>query len=137
MKKILLLIFSIACLNLTAQQRPNVEGWRVHLPYQKAITVAEVGNKIYVGSPSGIFTVDINDFAIERLSKITGLSDVEVKLVRHNSALNLTIIVYQNANIDIVDHKANTIINLPDLLQLNVIGSKTINNICLRIIIRF
>jgi len=130
MKKILLFIFSSVCLNLIAQQRPNVEGWRVHLPYQKATTLAEVADKIYVGSPSGIFTVDISDFSIERLSKITGLSDVEVKLVRHNPLLNLTIIVYQNANIDIIDHKANNIINLPDLLQLNIIGSKAINNIC-------
>lgn len=130
MKKNLLIILSFICLHLSAQQRPNAEGWRVHLPYQKATTLAEADGKIYVGSPSGIFTIDMNDFAIERLSKITGLSDVEVKLIRHNASLNLSVIIYQNANIDIIDHKANNIFNLPDLLQLNIIGSKAINNLC-------
>ncbi len=129
-KKILLLPIICFCMNVIAQVAPNVEGWRVHLPYFKASSITELSNKMYVGSSSGIISIDLKEFYVERLSKITGLSDVEVKLVKHNKALNITVVVYENANIDIIDHNKNTITNLPDVRQLSIIGSKTINNLC-------
>ncbi|MBC7382404.1 MAG: hypothetical protein H7296_05335 [Bacteroidia bacterium] len=128
MKKNLILLFIIG-LQLNAFAQTKYGGWRVHLPYLKNNTIAAVGTKLYCGSLSGLFTFQTDDASIERLSKVNGLSDVEVTLVRHNPEKNCTVIIYQNANIDIIDHKTNAIYNIPDIFIKNIIGLKRINHL--------
>ncbi len=106
------------------------EAWRVHLPYQSNNAITVVGSKLYAGSASGLYTADIATGEVERLSKIQGYSDVEVKFVKHQVELGQTIIIYQNANIDIIDHKLNKIVNIPDILMKQIIGEKSINGFC-------
>lgn len=103
--------------------------WRVHLPYFSNNCIESVGKKIYCGSESGLFTYNSDDNSIERLSKHTGLSDVEVILFKYNAAANKSVIVYANSNIDILDHHTGTITNIPDVMQKNMIGKKQINGI--------
>ncbi len=129
MKKNLGVLFIIG-LQFGLFAQPAFEGWRVHLPYHRNSSITRVGSKLYCGSQSGIFTFQTDDGSIERLSKISGLSDVEVKLVRHNSAKNATLIIYENTNIDIIDHRNNAIYNIPDILMKSIIGSKRVNQIC-------
>lgn len=128
MKKNLGLLFTLV-LHFGLIAQPALEGWRVHLPYQRNNSITSVGNKIYCGSVSGLFSFQTEDGSIERLSKLNGLSDVEVKLVRHNSLQNCTVVIYQNTNIDIIDHQQNIIYNIPDILQKSIIGSKKINQL--------
>lgn len=118
---------------LSAQQsKLNALGsWRVHLPYYANNCIESVGKKIYCGSESGLFSYNTDDNSIERLSKHTGLSDVEVILFKHNSVLNKSIVVYANTNIDIIDHKSGKITNIPDIIQKNMIGKQQINGIYL------
>jgi len=115
---------------VVGQQTPPIGGWRVHLPYGNNKSICEVGSKLYIASASGIFTYDYSEKSIERLSRISGLSDVEVKIVRHNAGRNQTIVVYENSNIDIIDHNNNTITNIPDVLNQRMIGKKSVNNVC-------
>lgn len=129
MKKYLV-VLSVFLLGSMVQAQINFEGWRVHLPYFKNASITSVGNKVYCGSNSGIFTYDVEDGSIERLSKIYGLSDVEVKLIKHNVAKNISVVVYQNANIDLIDHATNRIYNVPDVFMKSIIGGKAINHIC-------
>jgi hypothetical protein len=115
---------------LSVQAQVNFEGWRVHLPYFKNATVTSVGNKILAGSNSGLFSIDISDGTMERLSRISGFSDVEVKIVKHNVAKKVTLVIYTNSNIDIIDENTKTIYNIPDVFMKSIIGSKSINQIC-------
>jgi hypothetical protein len=122
---VLVLLF----LGVLVQAQINFEGWRVHLPYYKNASVTVAGNKVYCGSNSGLFTYDAEDGSIERLSKVSGLSDVEVKIVKHNVAKNISVVIYQNTNIDLIDHASNRIFNVPDVFMRSIIGAKSINHV--------
>ena len=122
---VLVLLF----LGVLVQAQINFEGWRVHLPYYKNASVTVAGNKVYCGSNSGLFTYDAEDGSIERLSKVSGLSDVEVKIVKHNVAKNISVVIYQNTNIDLIDHATNRIFNVPDVFMRSIIGAKSINHV--------
>ena len=124
------LFFFLTILYFNSSAQLANEAWRVHLPYQSNNAITAVGSKLYAGSASGLFTVDVTTGEIERLSKIQGYSDVEVKFVKHQVELGQTIIIYQNTNIDIIDHKSNRIVNIPDIFMKQIIGEKAINGIC-------
>lgn len=112
-----------------SNKEPAPGTWRVHLPYQANYCVERVGNKLYCGSPSGLFTFNTDDNSIERLSKHTGLSDVEVDIFRYYESKKMSIVIYANTNIDLLDHQTNEIINIPDILQKSMIGKKTVNSV--------
>lgn len=104
--------------------------WRVHLSYQKGISVAQSQDKIFCATESGIFSLGKSDNSIERLSKVTGLSDVQVSTLRFNDYNSTLLIAYKNANIDLI--KDNNIYNLPDIKLAIITANKTINNIYFR-----
>jgi hypothetical protein len=125
-----LIVFLFTLLVSASIAQVNFGGWRVHLPYFKNASITSVGSKVYCGSKSGLFQYDSEDGSIERISRINGLSDVEVKIVKHNVAKNVSVIIYENSNIDIIDERSHAIYNVPDILMKNIIGSKAINHIC-------
>lgn len=101
--------------------------WRVHLPYNRAITIADDDEKIYTATLSGIFSYNKTDGSFERLSKITGLSDNEVNSLAYNRDFKMLFIAYKNGNIDVI--KDNRIINLSDIKRKQITADKIINNI--------
>jgi hypothetical protein len=123
-------VFLLLFMGVLVQAQVNFEGWRVHLPYYKNASVTVAGTKVYCGSNSGLFTYDVEDGSIERLSRISGLSDVEVKIIKHNVAKNISVVIYQNTNIDLIDHSSNRIYNVPDVFMKSIIGAKSINHVC-------
>lgn len=104
--------------------------WRDHLSYKKGISVTQSAEQVYCATESGMFTLKKSDNSIERLSKITGLSDVEVNTIRYNSYDNTLLIAYKNANIDLVT--GNMIFNISDIKRAIITAKKTINNIHFR-----
>ena len=52
--------------------------WRVHLSYKKGIAITQSNDMVYCATESGIFQLGKYDYAIQPLSKISGLSDVNV-----------------------------------------------------------
>jgi hypothetical protein len=101
--------------------------WREHLPYNTAIDVAAGDNKIYCATPYSLFTVDLTDNSIERLSKITGLSETGVNAINYDETNHKLLIAYTNSNIDIIYR--NDIFNIPDIKRENINGDKSIYSI--------
>jgi sugar lactone lactonase YvrE len=126
-KKICTTLYLFLPIFILAQPAGGLGTWRVHLPYWQSKTVALIGNTVYVGSASSLFTYHETDKELERFSKVNGLSDVEVKLLRSNPATNLLVIVFENGNIDLLQNESIT--NMPQILQRTVIGKKSINDI--------
>src|ERR1035437_1113951 len=104
--------------------------WRDHLSYKKGISVTQSDDKIYCATQSGIFTLNKADNSLDRLSKINGLSDVDVNTLRYNDYNKTLLIAYQNANIDLVFYK--NIYNVSDIKRSIITAKKTINNIHFR-----
>jgi streptogramin lyase len=101
--------------------------WKVHFPYNKIVSVTEAGNRIYAAGREGLFYYDKQDNSVERISKISGLSDVGISAVSYNEAAGVLVVAYTNANVDLVI--GSKVINLSDIKRSNVSGKKTINNI--------
>jgi len=101
--------------------------WRDHLPYSRAISVADAGNMLYCATPYSIFFLDKSENSITRLTKVNGLSDVGISKIRYNEKYKTLLIAYTNANIDLL--KDGRIINISDIKRKPILGNKTINNI--------
>lgn len=114
---------------LAAQQPlPPIGLWREHLPYNSAIDLATGNGKIYCATPYSLFSVATTiDKTIERMSRITGLSETGIRTIHYDRTNEKLIIAYSNSNIDIIYR--NDIINVPDLKRDNIAGDKNIYNI--------
>jgi len=123
MKKLLFLLFPL----FINAQDVAIGHWKDYLSYNSAYYICEAKEKIYCVANGGLYYVNTSDETINRLSKITGLSDIGVKQVAYSKELDITVITYENCNIDLV--KNNQIINISDIKRKEIIGKKVINNI--------
>ncbi|HEY2721349.1 MAG TPA: two-component regulator propeller domain-containing protein [Chitinophagaceae bacterium] len=101
--------------------------WKEYLPYNNAIDVAGGDNKIYCATSYSLFSIDLSDNSIERMSKITGLSETGVSAINYDENDHKLFIAYSNSNIDIIYR--NDIFNIPDLKRENITGDKSIYSI--------
>tara|TARA_R110001592_G_scaffold61993_4_gene189427 strand:+ start:2967 stop:5252 length:2286 start_codon:yes stop_codon:yes gene_type:complete len=126
--KLFLIVILISFFKINHAQEIPIGSWQDHLSYSNGVSVDEGNGKIYCASESAVFVYDVNDFSIERLNMISGLSDIGVKSIKFNSYNEKLIIAYQNGNIDIVDNE-NKITNIPFIKNSNIIADKIINHI--------
>lgn len=125
--KLLFILFFSLSASLIHAQGIGVGQWRDHLPYSNAKTLAEAGDRIYCASKEGLFYYSKSETTVDRLSKITGLSDIDFSTINYDTATSTLVIAYMNANIDLIQN--NRIINIPDIKRKIIPGNKTINKI--------
>ena len=111
-----------------AQDGVGIGEWRTHMPYEDVIDVELLGNKIYAATPFELFTYDKEDNSLQILNKINGLSDFGISTIRRNERLDLLMVAYTNANIDLIDEDGS-IFNMSDIKDKNILVNKTINNV--------
>ena len=126
MKKLFLLFLPLL---INAQDVP-IGYWKDYQSYTSASYIAEADNKIYCVTNGGLFYINKEDNTVNRMSKATGLSEVGVKQVAYSKELEITVITYDNCNIDLI--KNNQIINISDIKRKEIIGNKFINNIIIK-----
>jgi hypothetical protein len=97
------------------------------LPYQGAIDVTSSAKKVYCATPYSLFNVDLSSNEIERMSKVSGLSETGISTIQFDPVSQKLFIAYTNSNIDVLDQKA--IHNIPDLKRENISGDKSIYQI--------
>jgi streptogramin lyase len=108
-------------------QGVGIGEWKDHLPYSNCIAVADAGDIIYCATPYSLFSVRKSDKTIERLNKITGLSDIGISAISYSKEYKTLIIAYTNANIDLL--KDGSVINMSDIKRTPSLLNKTINKI--------
>ena len=126
MKKLIFLFFP---LYMTSQD-VSIGSWKNYLSYNSATHIAEANNKIYCVASGGLFYVNKEDYSINRMSKINGLSDLEISHVAFAKNIDVTIVVYKNCNIDLI--KNGQIINISDIKRKEITGAKDIHNITVK-----
>lgn len=89
--------------------------------------MAAGNGKVFAATPYSLFSVTLADNSVERLSRVTGLSETGISTICYDNAQEKLFIAYSNSNIDILYR--NDIINLPDIKRDNIIGDKTIYSI--------
>jgi len=126
-RRFTLLLVVITCLMGQAQNALKSYQWRDHLPYNRAYSVTNQGNKILAVTNECAFSYNKDDNSFERLNKIFGYSDIEPSIIRNNPYNNVLLVVYKNSNIDVV--KDGVITNVSDLFRKQNIGDKTISSV--------
>ncbi len=126
MKKILLFLAIITTgLSCNAQA---IGDWTSHTPGNNIISVDVMNNNIFAATPYNIFYFNTNDNSLNHMSKIEGLSDMGIKLLRYSEPYDVLFIAYTNTNIDFLDKYGN-VTNNPDIYNKYILGNKTINNV--------
>jgi len=123
------LAFSLVLFITAAMAQKSAIGeWRVHLPYNSAIAVAEGNNKIYCANKSGMFYLDNDDNSIHRFSTTEGLAETRINTINYHKGLGVLVIAYENSNIDLMDDDDH-VYNIADIKEKNIPGAKDINHI--------
>ncbi len=102
--------------------------WVDHTSYRTANSVAKLGTKVYTSNGKGLSVFDESDNELSKLSKIEGLSDIGVNLLRKNSYNDLLFVFYNNTNIDVINTNGD-ITNVADIKRKVITGKKTINEV--------
>jgi len=126
MKKLLFLLFPLF---IQAQNVP-IGFWKDYQSYTNTSYITQAKSKIYCVTNGGLFYLNRDDNTLNRLSKVSGLSDIGVKKIAYYDSSETTIITYENCNIDLI--KEGRIINISDIKRKEIIGNKLINNITIK-----
>lgn len=124
---ITLLSFIIICITTTYAQ-VGIHHWETHTPGMRVINVEVMHDKIFAATPYEVFYYNTTDNSINKLSKVNGLSDFGVGVMKYNPHNDLMFVGYTNTNIDIIDNQGN-IRNISDIKDKNILGNKTINDV--------
>lgn len=126
MRGVLFLFFCTVYLSFFSQIGPGV--WQDHTSLNFSNSVSKLGSKIYASNNVGLVAFNEEELAPQSITKINGLSDVGVKLLRTNPYNSKLLVIYENSNIDVIDLTGN-IKNYPDFKLKIIDGKKLINEV--------
>ncbi len=113
---------------LQAQSDLRIGEWGAFLPFRIGNTVTQDDQKVYFGSQNGLVAIRKEDMQPAFFSKVNGLNDVGIRLIRYHHAYDALIIVYQNSNIDLIFRQGTVLIS--DVRTTTAVtGSKVINDV--------
>lgn len=104
--------------------------WQQHLPWQRAFYATQSTKKVYISTEWAVVEIDKSDRSPRFITKVEGLSDMGVRIVRYSAATDELLIVYNNSNIDLYRPDNGVVTNLPFIRKNNNInGDKNIYDI--------
>ncbi len=121
-----LLWASFGTLSLLIAQTP-LGTWQDHLPYRKAIAVAEGGGHIYCASSTALFRYHPPTGEVERITKANALSDVGIQGLAWNETLDMLLVYYTNGNLDLL--QGDRSFNMADIRRSSILGNKGIYSV--------
>jgi hypothetical protein len=126
MNKILVFCFCLSVFSSLSQSGPRT--WQDHLGISSCNSVSRKGTTIYASYRNGLIKFDQQELSVEDLNRINGLSDIGIRLLRTNPYNNKLLVIYDNANIDVIDAN-ETIRNYPNIKLKSLNGKKIVNEV--------
>lgn len=104
--------------------------WRQHLPWKRSTYVTQSDSKVYFATEWAVVEIDKAERSPRFLTKVEGLSDVGMQLIRFNREANRLLLAYTNSNLDLWNPEDGTVTNLPFIHKnINLLGDKKIYNV--------
>lgn len=125
-KRCLLILWVLLAFGGADAQETAIGQWQAHISYGDGKWVAEVGDKIYCATSTGLFYYDKKENVLERLSPVDGFSGVRIQAMRYDPGTRYLLIAYDNGLIDMV--KDNKIFTVTGIFDRTEKGSKRIND---------
>lgn len=129
---VILLAFVHGVLGAAAQEFPPLRlgEWREHLPWRQAVSVTQSDSKVYMATEWAVVEIEKFDRMPRFFSKVNGLSDAGVGLVRYHKPSGRLFIAYRNSNLDLLNPRTDEVINLPFISRnVNIQGDKQVYDI--------
>jgi len=128
-KRIISLLWAVLTV-LCAMSQNAVGDWRIHTSFvgDNVTTVADTEQWVYFLAGGNLFRLDKETQENESLSIINELSDMTIDKVYYNSDKDYVVVVYSNANIDIICSDG-AVVNMPEIKDAVMTSSKTVNDV--------
>ena len=121
------LISFLFVLLLALEVKASDDNWTLYPSYHNATYCQVMGGKVYVLASGALYSYDKSDNEVRMYDKITTLSDINIAHIRYSSFINALVVVYSNANIDIL-YDDGEVYNISDFKNKQL-PDKTINNV--------
>ena len=125
MKRIASLLFIVIA---TLSVKGAIGDWRAYLAYSDITEIVPAGELVYVLSSNDLFSYNTVDESVTEYNKVVNLSDTYITHIAYCKSQKTLIVVYRNANIDLIDADGD-IINVSDIYRKSMTEDKTINRI--------
>ena len=96
---ILLLVLSATAL------KAGIGDWTIYPSYHNATYCQIAGDKVYILASGALYSYNKSDNEVRLYDKINTLSDIDITHISYCREINALVIVYSNANIDILYDK--------------------------------
>lgn len=83
-------------------QLPPIGGWRYHLPWKLATSIAAGEGKVWLGTEGGVMQYDRADGELRGLTRVEGLSGAAVNYLAYSTENKTLIIGYRSGAIDLL-----------------------------------
>ena len=104
--------------------------WRQHLPWQRSKYVTQSADKIYYATEWAVVEIDKAERSSRFITKVEGLSEVGMNLIRYNAAADVVLLAYTNSNLDLFYPSDRSVVNLPIIQKNpNIVGDRQIYNV--------
>ena len=126
----LCLLLSVFSLKSTAFSSNGIDDWRLYPSYHNATYCQVAGDKVYILASGALYSYNRSDSEVRLYDKINTLSDIDITHIAYCKEIKALVIVYSNANIDIL-YDNEEIYNLSDFKN-KLLSQKKINNISIQ-----
>ena len=126
----LCLLLSVFSLKSTAFSSNGIDDWRLYPSYHNATYCQVAGDKVYILASGALYSYNRSDSEVRLYDKINTLSDIDITHIAYCKEIKALVIVYSNANIDIL-YDDEEIYNLSDFKN-KLLSQKKINNISIQ-----
>lgn len=123
---LILLIFSLILLNA---QTDYSDKWEDLFSYNNVADFTHTDTHIFALTDNAFFIYDKLTNETEKISSVNGLSGETTSAFFYDVVLDRVVIGYENGLVEVIDENRNIRIK-PDILNFDITGSKSINDIC-------
>ena len=102
--------------------------WRNYLAYDDIQQIQAAGNYLFVRASNALYQYNKQDQSIVTYDKTNGLNDTDITQIRWCQQAKRLVVVYQNANIDLIETNGN-VINIRNLYDKIITGDKSVSSI--------
>lgn len=123
-KKTVFIVISLL-IPIIAFAQHAIGSWQTYMSYHNVTHSEPAGALIYAIGNGSLFSYDKEDTSVRCYQKDNPLSDTDIAYIAYQSKYKTLIIVYSNANIDLLINDRD-VYNLPDYMNKNISLSKDI-----------
>lgn len=116
----------------TGQPGQNTVGsWHLFSVFNGAdiANIIEAGDKVFYLTAGRLYSYDKKSNETYSYSRANKLNDTEITKIFLNPSRNVLLIAYATGNIDMLDVATDRVVNMGDIADATVSGSKTINDV--------